>query len=101
MKNIQESTFEITRLLSLTPSFLAKIDDRMERDLSPQSSSSEFHGFWRNMALEMPAALFVLYLAFHAKKNLRKLSNGRSYVMIAYYALLWFVAGTRISSRFM
>ncbi|GFZ17016.1 protein of unknown function, transmembrane-40 [Actinidia rufa] len=54
--------------------------------------SSECHGFWRDAALAVPAALFVLYLAFHAKKNLRKLSYGGSYVMIAYYSLLWFAA---------
>lgn len=32
---------------------------------------------------------FVVYLAIHAKKNVRKLRNRRSYTVISYYALLW------------
>lgn len=80
----QQQGLEITRSLSPTSISHSKIDLSL--------SLSECHGFWRDAALAVPAALFVLYLAFHAKKNLRKLSNGRNYVTIAYYALLWLAA---------
>lgn len=43
---------------------------------------------WYNVSLVVPAVLFVVYLAVHSRKNVRKLCNGRSYVMISYYALL-------------
>ncbi|KAF7136622.1 hypothetical protein RHSIM_Rhsim08G0146800 [Rhododendron simsii] len=80
----QQQGLEITRSLSPTSISHSKIDLSL--------SSSECHGFWRDAALAVSAALFVLYLAFHAKKNLRKLSNGRNYVTIAYYTLLWLAA---------
>lgn len=47
------------------------------------------HGVLYDAALVVPTVLFVLYLVVHAKKNLTKLCNGRSYIMISYYALLW------------
>ena len=61
------------------------------------SSSSSFiqnkcHGLWYTGVLSIPALLFVLYLGFHLKKNIKKLSHRRSHVMIAYYILLWFSA---------
>lgn len=87
----QEVAFEINRSLSPASISPSKIDGGGVLSLS-SSSSSECHGFWRDAALAVPAALFVLYLAFHAKKKLRKLSNGRNYVTIGYYALLWFAA---------
>ncbi|KVI06455.1 Uncharacterized protein family, transmembrane-40 [Cynara cardunculus var. scolymus] len=60
-------------------------------------SSSSFiqnkcHGLWYTATLSIPALLFVLYLGFHLKKNIKKLSHRRSHVMIAYYILLWFSA---------
>ncbi|KAL0355329.1 UNVERIFIED_CONTAM: protein CANDIDATE G-PROTEIN COUPLED RECEPTOR 2 [Sesamum radiatum] len=48
--------------------------------------------FWRQTALVVPSILLVLYLGFQARRNVRKLSHRKSYVMIAYYALLWFTA---------
>lgn len=63
---------------------------------SPPSYSyynqSNCHGVLYTAALSIPAALFVLYLGFHLKKNIKKLSHRRSHVMIAYYVLLWFSA---------
>ncbi|KAM7472729.1 hypothetical protein LguiA_010912 [Lonicera macranthoides] len=50
------------------------------------------HGFFHNVALIVPSAMFVLYLAFQAKKSFAKLSNGRSYIMIAYYGFVWLVS---------
>lgn len=50
------------------------------------------HGFWHNICLIVPSALFVLYLAFQAKKSFVKLSSGRSYIIIAYYWFLWLVS---------
>lgn len=52
----------------------------------------ECHGFWHNVALIIPSLLFVLYLSFQARKSFSKLSHGRSYVIIAYYACLWLVS---------
>ncbi|XP_038714791.1 protein CANDIDATE G-PROTEIN COUPLED RECEPTOR 2-like isoform X2 [Tripterygium wilfordii] len=52
----------------------------------------ECHGFWHNVALIVPSLLFVLYLAFQAKKSFVKLSNGRSYIMISYYGTLWLIS---------
>ncbi|XP_044476249.1 protein CANDIDATE G-PROTEIN COUPLED RECEPTOR 2-like [Mangifera indica] len=52
-------------------------------------SNRQCHGVLYDVVLVVPAVLFVVYLAVHAKKNLRKLCNGSSYIMIAYYALLW------------
>ena len=49
----------------------------------------ECHGFWHNVALIVPNLLFILYLSFQAKKSFSKLTQGRSYVIIAYYACLW------------
>ncbi|KAH7528937.1 hypothetical protein FEM48_Zijuj05G0130700 [Ziziphus jujuba var. spinosa] len=53
------------------------------------SSSSNCHGFWFDAFLVVPSVIFVVYLAVHAKKNLNKFCNGRSYIMISYYAFLW------------
>lgn len=50
------------------------------------------HGIWQSLFLVIPSALFLLYLAFRAKKNVSKLLNGRSHIIIAYYAFLWIVS---------
>ncbi|KAH0933853.1 hypothetical protein HID58_010970 [Brassica napus] len=50
------------------------------------------HGFLHNTVLVIAAILFVAYLAYEAKKSLAKLSNRRSYIMIAYYGCLWLVS---------
>ncbi|KAE8673518.1 Transmembrane protein adipocyte-associated 1 isoform 2 [Hibiscus syriacus] len=55
------------------------------------------HGFWYDAVLAGSALLFVVYLAVNAKKNVEKLRNGRSYVLISYYALLWLAAGLNLS----
>ncbi|RRT78109.1 hypothetical protein BHM03_00017218 [Ensete ventricosum] len=49
------------------------------------------HGLPYNLALIVPSALFVVYLASKARKSIAKLTYGHSYVMMAYYALLWVV----------
>lgn len=74
----------------------------------PQPSTSEIngqdgqndrqcHGFWYDAVLVVPAFLFVVYLAVNAKKNVEKLRNGRSYVVISYYALLWLASGLNLA----
>lgn len=50
------------------------------------------HGFLHNTILVLASILFVAYLAYEAKKSLSKLSNRRSYIMIAYYGCLWLVS---------
>jgi hypothetical protein len=52
----------------------------------------ECHGFLHNAILILTSLAFVIYLAFQAKKSFRKLSNGRSSIMIAYYCSLWLVS---------
>ncbi|KAK9066583.1 hypothetical protein SSX86_013906 [Deinandra increscens subsp. villosa] len=74
----------------------AQIDTYHHDALSPSSSSpfSQYkcHGLWYSAILSIPALLFVLYLGFHLKKNIKKLRHRRSHVMITYYILLWFSA---------
>ncbi|XP_043706013.1 protein CANDIDATE G-PROTEIN COUPLED RECEPTOR 2-like [Telopea speciosissima] len=50
------------------------------------------HGLWHNLSLIVPSVLFVVYLSLKARKSFTKLSHGRSYIMIAYYGLLWLVS---------
>ncbi|CAI8603389.1 unnamed protein product [Vicia faba] len=50
------------------------------------------HGFWHNAVLILSSFLFVLYLALQARKSFVKLTNGRSYIIISYYASLWLVS---------
>ncbi|KAI6675623.1 hypothetical protein NL676_003529 [Syzygium grande] len=59
---------------------------------SPPDFSPVCPGLFYDAVLIVPAVLFVLFLAFHAKRNLRKLLHGRSHVKISYYALLWLVS---------
>ncbi|KAH6781640.1 hypothetical protein C2S53_020132 [Perilla frutescens var. hirtella] len=56
------------------------------------SQSEGCSSFWRDAALVVPSALLVLYLGFQARRNVKKLRHRKSYVMIAYYALLWLSA---------
>ncbi|CAI9102408.1 OLC1v1000671C1 [Oldenlandia corymbosa var. corymbosa] len=51
----------------------------------------ECHGIWHTLFLIVSSGLFLLFLAFQAKKSVAKLSNGRSHIIIAYYAFLWLV----------
>ncbi|KAK9116485.1 hypothetical protein Sjap_015432 [Stephania japonica] len=50
------------------------------------------NGFWYDIALIVPSLLFIVFLAFQARKSFRKLSHGRSYIIVAYYGLLWLVS---------
>ncbi|RRT79267.1 hypothetical protein B296_00005194 [Ensete ventricosum] len=50
------------------------------------------HGLLYNLALIVPSVIFVAYLAFLARRSFAKLTNGYSYVMIAYYALIWLIS---------
>lgn len=61
---------------------------------SPSSPFTQYrcHGLWYIAVLSIPAVLFVVYLGFHLKRNIKKLNRRRSHVMIAYYALLWLSA---------
>ncbi|XP_051152619.1 protein CANDIDATE G-PROTEIN COUPLED RECEPTOR 2-like [Andrographis paniculata] len=61
------------------------------------SAGASCGGFWRDAALILSSALLVLYLGFQARRNVRKLSHRKSYVMIAYYALLWVSALLNLS----
>lgn len=60
-------------------------------------SDRKCHGFVYDAFLLVPALLFVVYMAVNAKKNFDKLRNGRSYVMISYYALLWLASGLNLA----
>ncbi|XP_068661657.1 protein CANDIDATE G-PROTEIN COUPLED RECEPTOR 2-like [Aristolochia californica] len=50
------------------------------------------HGVWYNIALIVPSAIFLVFLVYQSRKSYWKLSYGRSYIMIAYYGLLWLVS---------
>lgn len=50
------------------------------------------HGIFHSLFLILPSVSFVLFLAFQARKSISKLSNGRSHIIIAYYAFLWVVS---------
>ncbi|KAF3615103.1 putative LOB domain-containing protein 20-like [Capsicum annuum] len=52
----------------------------------------ECHGLWHNVLMIVPSALFVLYLASQAKRSFSKVSNSRSHVVAALYAILWLVS---------
>ncbi|GMI88833.1 candidate G-protein Coupled Receptor 2 [Hibiscus trionum] len=52
----------------------------------------ECNGFWHSLALIIPSLLFVIFLGSQAKNSFRKLSHGRSYIMISYYSCLWLVS---------
>ncbi|OIT07531.1 PREDICTED: transmembrane protein adipocyte-associated 1 homolog [Nicotiana attenuata] len=52
----------------------------------------ECHGLWHNVLMIVPSALFVVYLASQAKRSFSKVSNGRSHVVTALYAILWLVS---------
>ncbi|KAJ0048160.1 hypothetical protein Pint_16232 [Pistacia integerrima] len=82
--NVTTDATNISVALPPTPdlSFPAKVGGQ-------DGSDRQCHGVLYDVVLVVPAVLFVVYLAVHAKKNLRKLCNGSSYIMIAYYTLLW------------
>ncbi|XP_012080367.1 protein CANDIDATE G-PROTEIN COUPLED RECEPTOR 2 isoform X4 [Jatropha curcas] len=63
----------------------------------PATGGRKCHGTWYVAVLVLPAVVFVAYLGINAKKNLRKLWNGRSYVMISYFALLWFACSLNLA----
>ncbi|GLT25205.1 hypothetical protein SLA2020_003500 [Shorea laevis] len=88
-----------TDLRQVTNSSLATppISEFEDRVHSEPAFSPQCHGVWYNAMLVVPAVLFVVYLAVHARKNVRKLCNGRSYVMISYYALLWIASGFNLA----
>jgi hypothetical protein len=54
---------------------------------------SECHGVWYSLAVILPSLAFVGFLAWQARWSFRRISYGRSHVVVvAYYALLWAVA---------
>ncbi|KAG2679442.1 hypothetical protein I3760_11G050200 [Carya illinoinensis] len=57
---------------------------------------SECQAPWFVAVLVVFSVVFVVYLAAHAKKNLKKLYTRRSYVTISYYALLWLVTALNL-----
>lgn len=82
-------------LLSISPvSFNSSIHEEVIGDIDRRLSGWLFncHGLWYNVSLVFPAFVFVAYLGYQAKKSFTKLSNGRSYIMISYYGLLWLVS---------
>uniref|UniRef100_A0ACD5WAH0 Uncharacterized protein n=3 Tax=Avena sativa TaxID=4498 RepID=A0ACD5WAH0_AVESA len=59
----------------------------------PMSWMSGCHGTWYSLAVMLPSLAFVGFLAWQARRSFRRLSYGRSHVVVvAYYALLWAVA---------
>ncbi|ONM09484.1 hypothetical protein ZEAMMB73_Zm00001d034063 [Zea mays] len=55
--------------------------------------ASECHGVLYSLAVMLPSLAFVGFLAWQARRSFRRISYGRSHVVVvAYYALLWVVA---------
>ncbi|KAG0483817.1 hypothetical protein HPP92_011901 [Vanilla planifolia] len=50
------------------------------------------HGLLYNIGLIVPAALFVAYLASQVRRSFSKVRYGSSYIMMAYYGLIWIVS---------
>jgi hypothetical protein len=51
------------------------------------------HGAWYSLSVMLASLAFVGFLAWQARRSFRRLSYGRSHVVVvAYYALLWAVA---------
>ncbi|KAI4343949.1 hypothetical protein L6164_011236 [Bauhinia variegata] len=71
------------------------------QDLNSHFSLSKCNGFWYDTFLVVPSVLFVLYLAVHAKRNLKKLRKGVSHITISYYAFLWVVTLLNLSWCFL
>ena len=46
------------------------------------------HGVWFDVVLVVVSVVFIGYLSIHAKKNLKKLYNRGSYILISYYGSL-------------
>lgn len=57
----------------------------------------ECHGFTHNIALIVPSALFVFYLAYQARRSFLKVARGSSHIMKAYYGCLWLVSLLNLS----
>ncbi|KAL9682806.1 hypothetical protein QQ045_014615 [Rhodiola kirilowii] len=66
---------------SLAPisSFSLEIDDQ----------GPKCHGFFHDAVLVAASSLFLIYLGYGVRRNVKRLVNGRSWVMISYYVLLW------------
>ncbi|KAJ7978725.1 transmembrane protein adipocyte-associated 1-like [Quillaja saponaria] len=88
MSTIHQGIIQASLSLSPIASLPAETNDQDPRF---PVSSSNCDVFWYDTLLVVPSVFFAVYLAVHAKKNLKKLCNGGSYIMISYYALLWLV----------
>lgn len=71
---------------------IANVTSIQGHDRGVSSWFQNCHGFWHNFALIVPSGLFVLYLAFQAKKCYRKLWVGKSHIINSYYGIVWFVS---------
>ena len=61
--------------------------------LGPLWWASECHGVLYSLAVMLPSLAFVGFLAWQARRSFRRLSYGRSHVVVVtYYVLLWAVA---------
>ncbi|KAL6011994.1 Cullin-associated NEDD8-dissociated protein 2 [Asimina triloba] len=84
-------------LHSISPSTSYPSSGTSDSTLKSPSWIFGCHGLWYNLALIVPSALFIAFLLSKAKKSYSKLSYGRSYIMIAYYALLWIVSALNLA----
>ena len=85
-RSLREGQIRIVEsTVSVSPSSILAVD----ADLGSSECKGRF--FWYDNFLVVSSVLFVLYLAVLARKNLKRLCNGGSYIMISYYALLWLV----------
>ncbi|GER53098.1 hypothetical protein STAS_30585 [Striga asiatica] len=86
MSNPNLSLYNASKQYITEPPISSKIA-RISQWPTPENSGC--NSLWREAALIVPSALLVLYIGFQARRNVKKLMHRKSYVMIAYYALLW------------
>jgi hypothetical protein len=84
---------EGTMALAVAPEANASSGGAAGSPAGPLWWVSECHGVWYSLAVMLPSLAFVGFLAWQARRSFRRLSYGRSHVVVvAYYALLWAVA---------
>lgn len=102
LPSILRSTFPLLLERNMSASLQVSTDSSLSAPSLPAKTDGhnlldpECHAPWFVAVLVVFSVLFVVYLAAHAKKNLKKLYTRRSYVTISYYALLWLVTALNL-----
>ncbi|KAK1316457.1 hypothetical protein QJS10_CPA05g00927 [Acorus calamus] len=82
---------------NLSEAVAASLSDGGGRSAAAAAWIAGCGGVWYSLSLIVPSALFVGFLASLARRSFSKLYHGKSYIMIAYYCLLWLVSLLNLS----